>query len=504
MAFVGSIDQGTTSSRFLIFNAKREIVCSSQKEHRQITTGPGYLEHDPVEIYDNVCELIEKGMETFRKIFPNTVVSALGITNQRETTVAWDVSTGKPLFNAIVWSDGRTSSVLKEIIEKNGGSADFAREKCGLPVSTYFSAVKMYWMIKNVTAVQLALQHKTLRFGTIDSWLMWRLTHGKVHKTDVTNASRTMLLNLKTLNWDPELCRAFGIPEWSLPTVVSSSELFGTVSCNRVPSIRQIPISGCIGDQQGALVGQFCFEAGQAKNTYGTGCFLLANVGTSIKHSKSGLLATVGFKFGNEPANYALEGSVAGAGSCIQWLRDRVNLIQSAGDSETVAKSVPSTEGVVFVPAFSGLLAPYWDPQARGVIVGITQQTTKAHIVRAALESVAHQVTTLLEAMNADSGNPITSLAVDGGMVANKLVMQLQADLAQVEVRVPSMLESTALGAALCAGRGVGVWDLRKMQQEARQSSVVVIRPQMTFDEVKPERDRWNRAIERSRGWAKL
>ena len=503
MSFVAAIDQGTTSSRFLVFDGKQQIVASHQLEHKQLTPSPGFLEHDPKEIYLNVVECIAKGKETFDKKFPGQSIAAIGITNQRETTVAWDGRNGKPLCNAIVWSDGRTQGVVERLSQKYGPT--FAKERAGLPLSTYFSAVKMVWMLENHDTVKTAFQERYLRFGTIDSWLMWNLTKGSSHVTDVTNASRTMLMNLRTLQWDEDLCEKFGIPLWSLPKIVSCSEVIAKVSCKRVPQLADVPLAGCIGDQQGALVGHMCLAAGEAKNTYGTGCFLLSNVGTTIKHSEHGLLATVGYKFGSGPAHYALEGSVAGAGSCIQWLRDKLAIITDAKSSEELARTVESSGGVVFVPAFSGLLAPYWDPDARGTIVGLTQQSTRAHVVRAALEAVAHQVSGLIRAMELDSGSTISSLAVDGGMVANSLLMQLQADLAQIEVRIPSLLESTALGAAICAGIAVESWRLADLEQNVKRSKdKKTVTPAKSSADVEQDKKRWKEAVQRSRGWAKL
>lgn len=509
--YVGSIDQGTTSSRFLIFDDHMRLVVGHQLEHKQITPQPGWLEHDPQEIFDNTCRCMVEAIQKLKALDSEFVqLAAVGITNQRETTVAWDRTTKNVLCNAIVWSDVRTSHMVQRLVKQHG-SATFAAKKCGLPVSTYFSAMKMMWMLEHVPAVQEAASRDSLCFGTIDSWLIWKLTGETVHATDVTNASRTMLMNLDTLQWDASLCGEFRVPMGSLPQIKSCSEFFGFVVTNEdhLASVigRNVPICGCIGDQQAALVGNLCFSVGQAKNTYGTGCFLLANVGNKPVHSKNGLLATVGYKLGSgAPCVYALEGAVAGAGSCMQWMRDRVGFFSSYAEIEVLSRSVHDAGGVVFVPAFSGLLAPHWAPEARGTIVGMTLQTSKAHIVRAALEAIALQVSEVVRAMERDSGTNFTILKVDGGLVKSNMLMENQADLLGIPVHVPSLLETTALGAAICAGLAVNVWrgvgDLENISE--LHSGVKVVKPMLTRESRELKYAEWTRALERAKGWAKL
>lgn len=501
--FVGSLDQGTTSTRFLIFNSRLELVVGHQKEHRQITAHPGWLEHDAEEIAANAEECMEEAMKKFKAKFPDATVDAIGITNQRETTVAWSKQTGAPLANAIVWSDVRTQQIVSAVVAANGNTADFARSNCGLPCSTYFSAVKMAWMLRNVPAVKAANENDDLMFGTIDSWLIYVLSGRAVHVTDCSNASRTMLMDLTTLAWDPQLCGIFGVNPRSLPRIVSSSEKVAVIADG---PLKAVPISGCIGDQQAALFGQLCFRPGQAKNTYGTGCFLLANVGNTPKQSKNGLLTTVAYRIGSEPCTYALEGAIAGAGSTIQWMRDKLGFYANAKECEALAQTVEDTGGVVFVPAFSGLLAPHWKPDARGTIVGLTLQSSKAHITRAALEAIAHQVTSVVHAMERDAGFEFESLSVDGGMVANALLMQMQADLLGLPMRVPRMLETTALGAALCAGLATGVWrDVEELRQVARKSGATQqVQPAIDAQERAQRIELWQRGLQRAMNWAKL
>jgi glycerol kinase len=513
--YIGAIDQGTTSSRFIVFNEKMEIVVQHQLEHRQITPNPGWLEHDPQEIFDNVCVCIVESIKKLRQLDPSFIsLAGVGITNQRETTVAWDRATKNVLCNAVVWSDLRTAAIVDRTIRQHNGDARFAVPSCGLPVSTYFSAMKMKWMLENVPDVRHAADRGTLCFGTIDAWLIWKLTGERVFATDVSNASRTMLMNLHTLTWDADLCSEFGIPMSSLPQIKSSSENFGTIRtqedllATELGSQHSVPICGCIGDQQGALVGNMCFEAGQAKNTYGTGCFLLANVGSSVPPpSKSGLLTTVGYRLGPDaPCIYALEGSIAGAGSCVQWMRDRLELFQKYTEFDALARSVRDSGGVTFVPAFSGLLAPHWEPEARGTILGMTLQTSKAHIVRAALEAIAMQVADVVRAVESDSSIAFTMLKVDGGLVRSRLLMELQCNYLGISVQVPSMLETTALGAAICAGLAAGVWastDTLLKHRDAH-ASCTTIEPMMSKKEREAKKREWDRAVKRSKGWAKL
>lgn len=511
MRYVGSIDQGTTSSRFLIFDEKLRIVASHQIEHKQITPQPGWLEHDPQEIFDNCCLCIVKAVEKLRAADPTfTRLNAIGITNQRETTVAWDRNTKNVLCNAIVWSDARTSEIVRSIVSTKGnGNASFLADSCGLPVSTYFSALKMKWMLTHVPAVQDAAKRKTLCFGTIDSWLIWKLTGERSFVTDVTNASRTMLMNLHTLSWDRALCDVFDVPLFALPAIHSCSEPLGVITtheahvCDVLGSTTVI--SGCIGDQQGALCGNLCFAPGQAKNTYGTGCFLLANVGERVVKSRNGLLATVGYQLGpNVPVHYALEGSISGAGACMQWMRDKLNFYSNYSESELAARSVTDTGGVFFVPAFSGLLAPHWKPEARGTIVGMTLQTTKAHIIRAALEAIALQVCDVVKAMEADAAMAFSVLKVDGGLAKSTLLMETQANFLGLRVDVPAMLETTALGAAICAGLAVGVWSsVERIQAIAKENqNIHSVEPMMTEEQRREKFEQWNRAVQRSVGWA--
>lgn len=497
MAYVGALDQGTTSTRFVIFDESRSPVASHQVEHKQITPKPGWLEHDPEEIVRNARLCLSAALDKFHaKVGRAAKLSAIGITNQRETTVAWDHTTQKPLYNAVVWSDARTQSTVEVL---SAGNTEFARDVCGLPCSTYFSGVKMRWLLDNVPAVQAAQNAGTLRFGTIDSWLIYNLSGGAKHVTDCTNASRTMLMDIRTLQWSAALCERFGVAISSLPQIISCSEHICDISLGG----RSVSIAGCIGDQQGALVGQLCFSKGMCKNTYGTGCFLLQNVGTDVPApSKAGLLTTVGFKFGEGPCNYAVEGAIAGAGSTVQWLRDRLGVLRSAADSESVARSVPDSGGVVFVPAFGGLLAPYWRPDARGTIVGMTQQTTRAHIVRATLDAVAQQVAIMVNAMESENNVRVQLLSVDGGMVANRLLMQLQADALGIDVSIPSMLETTAAGAAICAALHTRAWG--DVSQLRTTSMATVVRPQASATQRAEQRRRWDAAVRRSFGWTSV
>ncbi len=450
--YIAAIDQGTTSTRFIIFDHAGNIVAVDQKEHEQIFPKPGWVEHDPVEIWVRTQEVMRGALEKVvngKKLMVGDV-AAIGITNQRETAVVWEKSTGKPVYNAIVWQDTRTDVICNELA-KDGGQ-DRLREKTGLPLATYFSGPKIKWILDNVEGVRAKAEKGELAFGNIDTWIIWNLT-GE-HVTDVTNASRTLLMNLHTLDWDDDILKLLDIPRAMLPEIRSSSEIYGTAKT----ILQGVPVSGDLGDQQAALFGQTCFSAGEAKNTYGTGCFMLMNMGEIPVPSKSGLLTTLGYKIGNQKAVYALEGSIAVTGALVQWLRDNLGIIQKSSDVETLAKTVEDSGGIYFVPAFSGLYAPYWKSNARGAIVGMTRYVNKGHIARAALDATAYQTREVLEAMESDSGVKLTALKVDGGMVFNELLMQFQSDILDVPVVRPKVAETTALGAAYAAGLAVGFW----------------------------------------------
>ncbi|XP_013394557.1 glycerol kinase isoform X1 [Lingula anatina] len=500
---IGAIDQGTSSSRFFIFDAKTaELLTYHQVEIKQLLPKEGWVEEDPKEILSSVLECMEKAVENLKalNIDPGKL-KAIGITNQRETTVVWDKVTGEPLYNAIVWLDLRTASTVEKLVASAPKqSKDHLRPLCGLPLSTYFSAVKLRWLLDNSDTVRQGVKDNRCMFGTVDSWLIWNLTggvKGGVHATDVTNASRTMLMNISKLQWDPELCKFFDIPMDVLPEIRSSGEVYGHLAAG---PLKGLPIAGVLGDQQSALVGQACLSKGKAKNTYGTGCFLLYNTGTELVLSENGLLTTVGYKFGKEPTVYALEGSVAIAGAAVRWLRDNLGVIDTSPDVEKLASSVDSTHDCYFVPAFSGLFCPYWQSDARGTICGITQFTTKAHIARAALEAVCFQTRELLEAMNQDSKIPLQSLQVDGGMTANSLLMQLQADLLGIPVVRPSMPETTALGAAMAAGYAVGVWQFDSGTLGAITTDTFT--PSITQEDRDHQFARWKKAVTRCMNWA--
>lgn len=500
---VGAIDEGTSSARFLIFASRtREVVSSHQINITNTYPQEGWVEQDPKEILTAVKECINKAVEALAAddVLPSDIV-AVGITNQRETTVVWDALTGEPLHNAIVWLDMRTTSTVDAILETvPNKSLNYLKPLCGLPISPYFSALKLRWLMENVPKVRQAIEEKRCRVGTVDTWLIWNLTGGKdggIHITDVTNASRTMLMNIENLQWDPLLCRFFKIPMDLLPEIRSSSEIYGTIADGL---LQGVPISGCLGDQQSALLGQMCFEQGQAKSTYGTGCFLLYNTGTARVESTHGLVTTVAFRMGKKAAPvYALEGSVAVAGAALGWLKDNINLLENFSEIEPLADNVGDTGDVYFVPAFSGLYAPYWQQDARGVICGITDETTKGHIVRAALEAVCFQIRDILEAMSKDCGLQLTKLQVDGGMTANRLLMQTQADLVGISVMKPLMAETTALGAAMAAGsaEGIEVWDLDNIQPVPCD----IFHPSITDDERDARYSKWKMAVERSFGW---
>jgi glycerol kinase len=451
-SYIGAIDQGTTSSRFIVFDRSGRIVSIAQKEHEQIYPKPGWVEHDPAEIWHRVEEVIQEAMEA--KGLQPSDLSGIGITNQRETTVLWNKKTGKAIYNAIVWQDTRVADSVAEF-SANGGQDRF-RAKTGLPLATYFSGLKVRWILNNVAGARAAAEAGNLLFGNIDTFLIWNLTggaNGGIHVTDVTNASRTQLMELKTLSWDKEILEEFDIPASLLPQIASSAEVYGKAVLS---PIKDVAIAGDLGDQQAALLGQACLKPGEAKNTYGTGCFMLMNTGEKIVSSRHGLLTTVGYKLGNVPAVYALEGSIAIAGALVQWVRDNLGIIQNSSDIEPLAGTVNDNGGVYFVPAFSGLYAPYWKDNARGVIVGLTRYVNKGHIARAVLEATAFQVREVLDAMEKDSGIELASLRTDGGMVQNHLLMQFQSDILNKPVVCPAIQETTALGAAYAAGLATG------------------------------------------------
>ncbi|CAG5934311.1 unnamed protein product [Menidia menidia] len=508
---VAAIDQGTSSTRFLVFNSKTaELLSHHQVEIKQSFPKEGWVEEDPKEILQSVYECMERTCEKLTQLnIDISNIKAIGVTNQRETTLVWDKETGEPLYNAIVWLDLRTQSTVERLISKTPGrNKNHLKHKTGLPISTYFSAVKLRWLMDNVDEVHEAVVSHRAMFGTVDSWLIWCLTGGKsggVHCTDVTNASRTMLFNIHTMTWDPELCKYFGIPMEILPSVRSSSEIYGLMkicSSRKSGALSGIPISGCLGDQSAALVGQMCFQDGQAKNTYGTGCFLLRNTGAKPVMSDHGLLTTVAYKLGRDkPACYALEGSVAIAGAVVRWLQDNLGIISASEELEKLAASVGTSYGCYFVPAFSGLYAPYWEPSARGIICGLTQFTNKRHLAFAALEAVCFQTREILDAMNQDSGIPLNQLQVDGGMTSNRLLMQLQADILCIPVVKPSMPETTALGAAMAAGaaEGVSVWSLNP--EDLSEVTSEKFEPQINPEESELRYARWKKAVEKSMNW---
>ena len=452
---VGALDSGTTSTRFMLFDARGNIVAYDQSEHRQIFPQSGWVEHDPLEIWERSREVI--GGAVAKAQISAADIAAVGITNQRETTLLWDAATGRPIHNAIVWQDTRTDRICRELQQQ--GHADRIYRKTGLPLATYFAGPKIRWLLDNVPGARARAEAGELRFGTIDTWLIWNLTGGN-HVTDPTNAGRTMLMDLATLDWDDELLDILDVPRSLLPIIRPSSDPAGYgVTLANGPFRGEIPLCGDLGDQQAATVGQTCFRPGEAKNTYGTGCFMLLNTGAEIIHSQNGLLTTVCYQFGDRPPVYALEGSIAMAGATVQWLRDNLRLIDTAAETEGLAQSVADSGGCYLVPAVSGLFAPYWRSDARGVLVGLTRYVNKAHIVRAALESICYQTREVLDAMNADSGVPLTALKVDGGATVNNFLMQLQADILGVEVIRPKVAETTSLGAAYAAGLAVGFWN---------------------------------------------
>jgi glycerol kinase len=495
-AYLGAIDQGTTSTRFIVFDHSGRIVSAAQKEHEQIFPKPGWVEHDPDEIWRRTQEVIAEAMQA-KSLRPKDL-AAIGITNQRETTIVWNRNTGRPVYNALVWQDTRVDDAVAEF-SRDGGQDRF-REKTGLPLATYFSGLKIRWILKNVPGTREAATAGDLLFGNVDTFLLWKLTggtQGGVHVTDVTNASRTQLMDLATLAWDQQMLAAYGIPEKILPKIASSSEIYGKA---QLDAIKDVPIAGILGDQQAALVGQTCFNAGEAKNTYGTGCFMLENTGTKLIHSKFGLLTTVAYKRGDEPARYALEGSIAISGALVQWLRDNLGLIRKSSDVEALARTVTDNGGVYFVPAFSGLYAPYWKASARGVIAGMTRYANKGHLARAVLEATAFQTREVLEAMEKDSQIQLKALRTDGGMVENDLLMQFQADILNLPVVRPVIKETTALGAAYAAGLAVGFY---KDIDDLRANWAV----DRTWDPNMDEETRarlyksWKKAVTRSFDW---
>jgi len=494
--YIAAIDQGTTSTRCILFDHQGNIVSVGQKEHEQIYPQPGWVEHNPEEIWKNTLEVI--AISRIKASATASDIAAIGITNQRETTIAWNRRTGKPYYNALVWQDTRTTDLVAKY-EKEGGLNQF-REKTGLPVSTYFSGLKLQWLLENVEGLRADAEKGDAIFGNIDTFLIWNLTgggHGGIHVTDVTNASRTQLMNLRTLQWDEDMLMAYNIPALMLPEIKSSSEVYGMVTNEVLPGVL---IAGILGDQHAALVGQTCFEPGMAKNTYGTGCFLVMNTGTELKMSENGLLTTIAYKFGNEPVQYALEGSVAVTGALVQWVRDNMGLIKKSSDIEKLAQTVEDNGGAYFVPAFSGLYAPYWRNDARGVIVGLTRYVNKGHIARAVLEATAYQTLDVVNAMEQDSGIKLSSLRVDGGMVMNQLLMKFQADMLNTQVVSPAVAETTALGAAYAAGLAVGYW---KNTDELKSNWAIAHTWSPDMEEVKRNDlyKGWQKAVTKSYGW---
>ncbi|GAB2851582.1 glycerol kinase [Lentzea nigeriaca] len=483
MSYIAAIDQGTTSSRCIVFDQSGGIVSVAQREHRQIFPKPGWVEHDATEIWTNVQAVVRDALA--KASLTHADIAAFGITNQRETTVVWDRRTGEPVHNAIVWQDTRTDALIKQL-----GDQDRFRERSGLPLATYFSGPKLRWLLDNVEGLRAKAERGEVLFGTMDTWLIWNLT-GR-HVTDVTNASRTMLMNLETLDWDPEPVSAMDVPLAMLPEIRSSSEVYGTYE--------GVPVASALGDQQAALFGQTCFTPGEGKCTYGTGAFLLINTGDQPVRSQNGLLTTVGYKIGDEPAAYALEGAVAVTGALVQWFRDKVGLISSAAEIETLARTVDDNGGAYFVPAFSGLFAPHWRSDARGVIAGLTGYISRGHLARAVLEASAWQTREVVDAMNADSGVDLTTLRVDGGMTANNLLMQFLSDVLDVPVVRPIVAETTCLGAAYAAGLAVGYWPSIEALK-ANWHKAAEWEPSMDPAARDKGYRKWKKAVERTVGW---
>ena len=495
--YVVALDQGTTSTRAIVFDHAGSIVSTGQLEHQQIMPQAGWVEHDPMEIWSNAREVI--GQALSRAQLTRHDIEALGITNQRETAILWDRRTGEPVYNAIVWQDTRTQDLI-DSLAGDVGTQRF-QHKTGLPLATYFSASKIAWILDNVDNARELADQGHLAFGTPDTWMLWNLTggiDGGVHATDVTNASRTLLMDLETLNWDAELCEAFGVPMSVLPEIRSSSEVYGTVASSGL--LQEVPVAGILGDQQAATFGQAAFSAGESKNTYGTGNFLIVNTGEEIIRSRNGLLTTPAYQLGDAPPVFALEGSIAVTGSLIQWLRDNLGIISDASEIEALATSVPDNGGAYFVPAFSGLFAPYWRSDARGALVGLTRFVTKAHIARAALEATAFQTREVLDAVNADFGGSLSELKVDGGMTKNNLLMQFQADILGIPVVRPAIAETTALGAAYAAGLAVGFWsELKELRIQWQEDSRLL--PSMAASERESRLETWKKAVTKTLDW---
>lgn len=494
--YVLALDQGTTSSRAVLFNHDGNLIAMAQKPIEQHFPHPGWVEHDPSEIWYTQSSVAAEAIA--KADLTGLDVACIGITNQRETTIVWDRETSIPVYRAIVWQDRRTADICRELQEN--GYTDMIREKTGLLIDAYFSATKIKWILDNIEGARERAEKGKLCFGTVDSWLVWKFTHGRVHVTDASNASRTMLFNIHTMQWDKELLELFEIPESMLPEVKTSSEIYSETSTTLFST--KIPISGIAGDQQAALFGQLCLEPGMTKTTYGTGCFMVMNTGNNVVKSENNLLSTIAWKIG-DAVTYALEGSVFVGGAAIQWLRDGIQIIRNASESEALATSVPDNGGVYFVPALTGMGAPYWDQYARGAIQGITRGTTPAHITRATLEGIAFQVNDILKAMEHDTKRPSLELRVDGGAVANNFLMQFQSDISRTNVIRPQILETTALGAAYLAGLAVGFWrdteELRKQWDINKEFS-----PVATEEEVDKLLHMWHKAVERARNWEEL
>jgi glycerol kinase len=494
--YVAAIDQGTTSTRCMIFDHGGNVIAIAQKEHEQIYPRPGWVEHDALEVWERVQAVVQGALQ--KANVTAREVAAVGVTNQRETTVIWEKATGRPIYNAIVWQDTRTADLCKRLAR--GGGQNRFRRKTGLPLATYFSGPKIRWILDHVPGAKARAKKGELLFGNMDTWAIWNLTggpNGGVHVTDVSNASRTLLMNLKTLDWDDEILKVVGVPRALLPEIRPSSAIYGAAT----GALAGVPVAGDLGDQQAALFGQTCFSPGEAKNTYGTGCFMLMNTGLKPVPSKNGLLTTLAYKIEEQPAVYALEGSIAITGALVQWLRDNLGLIEKSADVEALASIVKDNGGIYFVPAFSGLYAPYWKDSARGAIVGMTRYVNKGHIARAALEATAYQTREVLDAMNADSGVKLKALKVDGGMVFNQTLMQFQADVLGVPVIRPTVAETTALGAAYAAGLAVGFWkkvdDLRANWGKDQEWT-----PQMKPKERARLYAGWKKAVTRTFDWA--
>jgi glycerol kinase len=492
--YILALDQGTTSSRAILFDKKGRMVAQAQKEFTQIFPKPGWVEHDPLEIWSTQAGVAAEA--TVKAGKSGKSIAAIGITNQRETVVVWNRKTGKPIYNAIVWQDRRTAEYCDQL--RADGREDLIRSKTGLLLDAYFSASKVRWILDNVRGARKKAEAGQLAFGTVDSWLIWNFTQGELHITDVTNASRTMLFNIHSLEWDEDLLGLFDIPRSMLPEVRQSSEVYGQTKTTVFAS--KIPIAGIAGDQQAALFGQLCTHPGMVKNTYGTGCFMLMNTGSTPKTSHNNLLTTVAWQR-NGQVEYALEGSIFMAGAVVQWLRDNLGIIKTSAEVEQLAKQVSSTEGVYFVPAFAGLGAPYWDPYARGTLFGMSRATTAAHIARAAVESIAFQTMDVLDAMKADSGLPITELRVDGGASANNLLMQFQANVLDTKVIRPRITETTALGAAYLAGLAVGYWESVEELQALGQSDTS-FSPKANRTGIQESIGSWHRAVQALRAWS--